>query len=261
MIEVKTARGNKETIVRPCKPSTKRRHQVILDTILATKMKELPAYKRTEPVKRRRTGVAKKLPPALVTMLVDSAVPHLKPALAVMFSTGARVAMTMATHKTDYVLAPGRERVIFQRYTKNGNVYDRRLHPWAAELVRQYFNSRRDPWPDAFLTDKSKPYKRFRGGMIKTGFLGALDRLKERLATMPDENWIRIAGEGYARAADWIPLLGQITPHWARHNFANAMRQLGFDTEAIRVAGMWASRGSKIGPRTGRRTRRQAFRD
>lgn len=235
------ADGTAETIVRPYKPATRRRHQVILDAILAGKLKELPAYRRTESTAAKGTGIAKQLPAALVTMLVEEAAPHLKPALAVMFATGARVSMTMATHKTDYVLAPGRERVIFQRYTKNGNVYDRRLHPWAAEMVRAYFKKRRDPWPDAFLTNRSKPYSRFKGGMIKTGFHGARDRLQVRLARMTDEDWIRVAGDGCGRAADWIPMLERVTPHWARHNFANAMRRLGFDVEAIRRAGMWES--------------------
>ena len=104
-------------------------------------MDELPEIKRSSKginkaiITRRRVS---EITPELIQMMIDHSTWHLKPHLAVEWSTGARVSSVLCqVRRCDVMLDKGQEQITFGE-TKNGDPVVCALHPWAAEVIRQY---------------------------------------------------------------------------------------------------------------------------
>lgn len=216
-------------------PATTVRYLATLSAILKYAVRmgwldRVPHIERPEaPIERR---VNKMLPPDLVLLLAAQASPHLRPLIAFLACTGARMGEALALQVEDLILADGRARV-FLRRRKTGADDGLALHGWAAEELRQMLLRRpagqRQAGP-VFLTGDLKPYRDTRGkhgGQIKTGFNAARRRAVAVLITQ-------------GRGAD-AALLAKVTPHWLRHNFASQVMAATGDGILVRDALGWAS--------------------
>jgi integrase len=129
----------------------------------------LPAIERMTPAELAANSTAHQrrrvveLRPDLVMLLIDNTAWHVRPQLAVEWSTGARVSSVVnGCRLCDVILAVGREQISFQA-TKNGKTTTASLHPWAAEQIRLYLARRgrlHDREGPLFLTHAGQPYSR-----------------------------------------------------------------------------------------------------
>jgi len=165
--------------------------------------------------------------PHEIKLLYDCAAHHLKPLIAVYATTGCRVSEIIHLEVRNFILAPGRERVILG-VTKNGSQYSKALHPWAGQVMRDWLGSRQKG--AAFLTQKGQPYESHGGkfgGHIKTSFKTAKTKAAEILKE-----------DGHT---DRAVVMLKVTPHWLRHSFASFLLQSGADVKTAMEAGGWKS--------------------
>ena len=215
---------------------TIRRHKatflaILNDAELEELIDSVPKVGKTKRKPKRGRHMNKRFYAGEVELMIDCADKHIKPILATLLSTGARVSMTLILKREDFILAEGRGRVFFPD-SKNGNAYSRPLHDYTVAILREWLDSRTDPYEEMFLTRKMRPYKIYpgRGGYIKAGYDKARDAAAAILATMGDN------GPDRAR------FIKKSTPHWLRHNLANTLRQdMKADPKTIMEAGMWES--------------------
>ncbi len=217
---------------RHVQPATRRRLEGLMAAILnyAAKAGYLyapPYWPRIQVRNQERSAAMKRFYPGEVELLIDCAADHLKPMLAVLYATGARVGQVVHLRRAHFTFSGDFGQVFFPK-TKNGHCYLRPLHPYAAGMMQNWFRRRRDIHPEAFLTVRGRPYPRIegRGGHIRHAFARAKRRCVRQLKAL-----------GYHERA---LVMQEATPHWFRHNFANTLRQdLGLDARAIALAGMW----------------------
>lgn len=165
---------------------------------------------------------------AELELVVSCAAPHLRPVLAVLAATGARVSEIVYLSVNAFILAQGRSRVRLED-TKNGGSYGVALDDWAAGVVAEALEGRQDRAGPAFLTDRGFPYadtERKWGGQIKTGFRSACRRAAEII----EAEW----GE-----ADRAAVVRRATPHWLRHSFAMNLLEKGVDPWTVMQGGRW----------------------
>ncbi len=218
--------------------ATRRRHENTLNAVLVFAgangyLASLPTWQRT-PVrssKKQGRNSQKYFLPGEAELLIDCAAPHLKPIMACLYVTGARVGQTVNLKKVHFrdLARRGLGSVHFPD-TKNDNAYTRPLHDYAVAIITEWLKSRDDGHPEMFLTNCGKPYLRRRGsgGQITTGFKTARERCVTRMKEMGLHD----------RAA----VMAEATPHWFRHNFANTLkREAGMTDDMIAEAGMWKS--------------------
>lgn len=163
-----------------------------------------------------------------VELVVSCAESHLRPALAVLATTGARVSEILYLPILAFILAKRRSKVRLEN-TKNGGHYWAPLHPWAARIVEKSLEGRANRDEPAFLTHRGTPYadtERKWGGQIKTGFRGACKRAAEIIA----HNWAQPERAAMVRRA---------TPHWLRHSLAMNLLMSGKDLLTVKQAGRW----------------------
>ncbi len=167
------------------------------------------------------------LNPSEIKLLYDCAAKHIQPLIAVYATTGCRVSEIIHLEIKDFILAPGRERVMLG-VTKNGEQYTKALHPWAGQVLRDYLNKRSKG--AAFLTNRGVPYENHGGrygGHIKKGFATAKKKAAQELR---DNN-----------QNDRAEVMEKVTPHWFRHSFASFMLKSGADVKTAMEAGGWKS--------------------
>ncbi|WP_299393206.1 site-specific integrase [Pelagibius sp.] len=221
--------------IRRCRhvqPTTRRRLEGLMAAVLnyAAKAGYLyasPYWPRIQVRNQERSAAMKRFYPGEVELLIDCAADQLKPMLAVLYATGARVGQVVHLKRTHFTFSGDFGRVFFPK-TKNGHCYLRPLHPYAAGMMQDWFRRRRDIHPEAFLTERGRPYPHIegRGGHIRHAFARAKRRCVRQMKAL-----------GYHERA---MVIQEATPHWFRHNFANTLRQdLGLDAKAIALAGMW----------------------
>jgi hypothetical protein len=75
----------------------------------------------------------------VISLLIDTAAPHLRGQIAIHWSTGARVSsLIYGCRLCDYLAVPGREQITFHD-TKNGQRVEAAVHhPWAAAIMAEY---------------------------------------------------------------------------------------------------------------------------
>ncbi len=213
-------------------PLTRRRHEVVLYAILKLAVKQglleaVPYWNRVPQSFTKGGALLKQFQPGEVELMIECAALNVKPIIAVMYATGARVSQTLYLQREHFLLERGRGQVTFPR-TKNGNSYRRPLHDFAVDQLHLWLLRRRDRNPAMFLTNHRRPYARNKsgGGQLWQGFRTARDMCAAELER-----------RGYPERAR---VVGQATPHWLRHNFANTLRQVfGMDARTIAEAGMW----------------------
>jgi hypothetical protein len=127
------------------------------------------------------------LRPELISLLIENAAPHLKGQMAIMWTAGARVSPLLhGCRLCDYLAAEGREQITFHD-TKNGDRGTATVHPWAADVMREYLEWRgrlEDREAPLFLTDRRQPYadnNKSWGGQTKTVFKGMVRRAQQTL--------------------------------------------------------------------------------
>jgi len=214
--------------------ATRRRHEIVLHAILKLAVEqrllnEVPFWNRVPPRYKKGGAVMKRFLPGEVELIIECAAPHVRPLIAVMYVTGARVSQTLYLKREHFILERGRGQVTFPN-TKNGHSYVRPLHDYAVDQLWIWMMRRRDRHPEMFLTNHREPYYRRTdgGGCLWMGFRTPRDMAANELER-----------RGYPERA---ALMRQATPHWLRHNFANTLRQVhGLDARAIAKAGMWES--------------------
>jgi len=213
----------------------------------------LPAIDRIAPTELARLSTAHErrrvteLRPDLVMCLIDHMSWHVKPQLAVEWSTGARVSsIVLGCRLCDVMLAEGRNQITFQG-TKNGKMVTASLHPWAADHVRRYLERRgrlHDREGPLFLTHAGQPYSAKghaagMGGQNKTAFKNGRARAVRALL----RSSVRARRAGDAIGADTLKadarLLRQVTQHWFRHFVATFMQGEGEDISTIMAQGGW----------------------
>lgn len=207
-------------------------HENVLHAILALALKErslqeIPYWNRVRRQRPKDNPVIKRFHPGEVELLIECADPHLKPVIALMYATGARVWQTVTLFREHVELERGRGRVIFPK-TKNGHAYIRPLHDYAVDQICIWLLRRNDDYPQLFLTSTHRPYseRRWGGGQFWYSFRRAKERCVGELKR-----------RGFPERAR---VMEQATPHWLRHNFANSLRQVyGMDARGIADAGMW----------------------
>ncbi|WP_422366368.1 tyrosine-type recombinase/integrase [Pelagibius sp.] len=188
----------------------------------------VPYWPRVRVRSSTTNAAMKRFYPGEVELLIDCAADHLKPLLALLYATGARVGQAVHLHRVHFTFSGEYGRVFFPK-TKNGHCYLRPLHPYAVQILRDWLSRRRgDSHPEMFLNAHGRPYPILdgRGGHIRSAFAHAKRRCVREMKVL-----------GYHERA---LVMKQATPHWMRHNFANTLRQdLGLDAKAIALAGMW----------------------
>ncbi len=221
---------------RRCKnvqPATRKRLEGLLAAVLTYAAENgylyaVPYWPRVRVRQNTLNAAMKRFYPGEVELLIDCAADHLKPLLAVLYATGARVGQVVHLHRVHFTFCGDYGRVFFPK-TKNGHCYLRPLHPYAVEQLRHWLSQRRgDRYPEMFLNAHGRPYPALNGcgGHIRHAFAAARRRCVRQMRAL-----------GYHERA---LVMQQATPHWMRHNFANTLRQdLGLDAKAIALAGMW----------------------
>lgn len=221
---------------RRCKdvqPATRKRLEGLLAAVLAYAAKAgylyaVPYWPRIRLRQNGANAANKRFYPGEAELLIDCAADNLKPLLAVLYSTGARVGQVIHLHKAHFTLSGDYGHVFFPK-TKNGHCYLRPLHPYAVGLLQDWLRQRGgDRYPEMFLKTHGRPYPKLDGcgGHIRHAFASAKKRCARELRAL-----------GYSERA---AVIARATPHWFRHNFANTLRQdLGLDAKAIALAGMW----------------------
>ncbi len=212
--------------------TTRRRHEIVLHSILKLAVEqrilnEVPYWNRVPQRYMKGSAISKRFLPGEIELLIECAAPHVKPVIAVLYVTGARVSQTLFLKREHFILERGRGQVSFPN-TKNGHSYVRPLHDYAVDQLWIWLLRRRDRHPEMFLTNHRRPYaRRAEGnGQFWMGFRTPRDMAARELER-----------RGYPERAQ---LMRQATPHWLRHNFANTLRQVhGLDARAIAEAGMW----------------------
>lgn len=214
-------------------PATRKRLEGLLAAVFAYAAKAgylyaVPYWPRVRVRSPQTNAAMKRFYPGEVELLIDCAADHLKPLLALLYATGARVGQVVHLHRAHFTFCGDYGRVFFPK-TKNGHCYLRPLHPFAVEKLREWLEHRRgDRHPEMFLNAHGRPYPRLDGcgGHIRHSFARAKRRCVREMRAL-----------GYHERA---LVMQQATPHWMRHNFANTLRQdLGLDAKAIALAGMW----------------------
>ncbi|CAN0457340.1 unnamed protein product, partial [Ectocarpus fasciculatus] len=135
-------------------------------------LETIPYWNRVKYSRPRGGPVMKRFHPGEVELLVECAAPHLRPIIAVIYTTGARTWQTISLLREHVVLERGRGQVIFPK-TKTGNSYIRPLHDYAVDQICIWLLRRRgDDYPELFLTQNRKPYIRNPkgGGYFWQGF-------------------------------------------------------------------------------------------
>ncbi|MBT3788622.1 MAG: site-specific integrase [Alphaproteobacteria bacterium] len=213
--------------------ATIRRHQNTLSAVLNHAVEigaidHSPRFSKSKPKRKRGAAVLKIFEEGEAELLIEYADPHIRPVLATMYVTGARVSSVIYLNKEHFLLVPDRGRVTFPD-TKNDNTYSRALHDYAVGELVAWLDSRKDQHPEMFLTPKGQPYafQEGRGGQIKEAF----DRAKERVVKELRKRHM------HERAR----VLAKATPHWFRHNFANRLLRQKVPLKTIMEAGMWES--------------------
>ena len=222
---------------------------------------EVPRFDRDKdarnPNTRSRRRVAD-LTPDLIFFMLDHAGLHLKAQLAVEWSTGARVSSILhGVRLCDLNLAEGRETISFHD-TKNTDSVAAALHPYAADVLREYLEIRgnlRDREGPLFLTHKGKPYRPGRGTQNKTAFNAMKRRAVKALRRNAAAKAWEMKGEGDREAAREIvlaakhatALIPQVTQHWFRHLLADAMLKGGADIRSVMEQGGWRDPKSVMG--------------
>jgi integrase len=208
------------------------RHEAVLHAMLALALRErslyqIPYWNRVHYERPTGAPVLKQFQPGEVELLVECADYHLKPIIAVMYATGARLRQTMLLRREHVHLERGRGRVVFPT-TKSSSSYMRPLHDYAVDQVCIWLLRRHDHHPQLFLTQVGKPYV---GNAKIGGKLGRAFRMaRERCAA-------ELERRGYRERAR---VMAQATPNWLRPNFANTLRHVyGMDARGIADAGMW----------------------
>lgn len=217
---------------------------------------EPPAFDRDaearNPSKRKKRRVGD-FTPDLVMLFIEHAGWHLKPQLAVEWSTGARVSSILhGARLCDLILAPGRDAITFHD-TKNNKTVHAALHPWAAGILKTYLGERgklHDREGPLFLNHVCKPYKR---GEVLTGAQNrkAFNNTKARAIAAMRQEAVRevlvLRGVGQRAAAqerlnwhlDRVQLMSQITQHWFRHLLATTLQAEGWDRGTMKGQGGW----------------------
>jgi integrase len=219
---------------RHVQPATRKRLEGLLGALLAYAAKAgylyaVPYWPRIRVRQNGTEAAMKRFYPGEVELLIDCAADHLKPLLAVLYATGARVGQVVHLQRAHFTFCGAHGRVFFPK-TKNGHCYLRPLHPYAVEKLRQWLSHHRrgDRYAEMFLNAHGRPYPALDGcgGHIRHAFAAARKRCVKQMRAL-----------GYHERA---LVMAQATPHWLRHNFANTLRQdLGLDAKAIALAGMW----------------------
>ncbi|MEH6633464.1 MAG: tyrosine-type recombinase/integrase [Halopseudomonas aestusnigri] len=215
-------------------PTTIRRHQRSLSAVFNFAVEDelidhVPFFSKPKIKKKKGRNMNKKFLIGEAELIIDCAQPHLKPILAVLLSTGARVGMTLKLLKEHFILVRTRGRVSFLD-SKNGNAYRRPLHDYTIQILKEWLKIRNDTRPEMFLTPKNQPFviPKGRGGQIKGSYNKARDKA------------VRILTQ--QGSLDRARVIAKSTPHWFRHNIANTLRQdKKADVKTIMEAGMWES--------------------
>lgn len=174
----------------------------------------------------------------LIQMMVEHATWHLKPQIAVEWSTGGRVSSVLCqVRRCDVILENGHEQIQFCS-TKNGEPVICALHPWAAKIIEEYkvkidqklaSKGEKMGSEDQFFRDwQGRPYtyNKDRGGASnKTAF----NKMKKRvIKALKDQNRYKEA-----------ELMQQFTQHWFRHRLATTLNKNGADIRTIMEQGGW----------------------
>lgn len=208
------------------------RYETVLHAMLAMAVRErslyqIPYWNRVQYKRPKGAHVMKQFQPGEVELLVECADYHLKPIIAVMYATGARLRQTMMLRREHVHLARGQGRVIFPK-TMSSASYMRPLHDYAVDQISIWLLRRHDGHPQLFLTQVGKPYvgNAKISGKIEHAFHMARERCVAELER-----------RGYPQRAR---VMAQATPNWLRSNFANTLRHVyGMDARGIADAGMW----------------------
>jgi site-specific recombinase XerD len=239
------------------KPQTRERYLDAVFTFLNWAAEEprcwltrLPAIDRDNDARKPRTPSRRRvvdLRPGLIALMIDHAGWHLKPQLAVEWSTGARVSSILfGCRICDAVLVHGRGQITFHD-TKNGDSVTSALHDWTVDVVVDYLRRRgtvRDREAPLFVTPSGKPYSRRghdagTGGQNKNAFRGMRCRTVKSL--------LRLSVQ--ARRADDLDtalrlradarLVAQVTQHWFRHMLSTSLLSRGTDLRTVMSQGGW----------------------
>jgi integrase len=226
-------------------------------------LSELPIFERDMQARQRTQRRARRvgdLRAELIALLVDEAAPHLQGQLAIMWSTGARVSSLLyGCRLCDYLAAEGREQITFHD-TKNGDRVTATVHPWAAEVMRDYLEWRgglEDREAPLFVTHRRRPYSdnaKACGGQIKHAWRPMIRRACARLRREGLGEVVALRERGHNSMAHeyWralradLMLLRQVTPHWFRHLLATTLLATG-DLRSTMEQGGWRDVRSVLG--------------
>lgn len=210
--------------------ATKRRHQVILDAIYKFKRVAIPDYDKAVPRVKRGQGVRKKLEMDEISLLIDCISPRLRLFLVLDFLIGGRVSELLYIGVSNL---PGAAKLVFEK-TKNDEARIIDLPEWVQVEVKAHFERnnaliQRYRGKRIFFTYKNQPYRDYEGhgGQIRAAFNVA----RKRAATILEE-------QGRLDRAD---VMRMVTPHWARHTFANTLLDLDVNERDIQITGNWKS--------------------
>ncbi|WP_343712864.1 tyrosine-type recombinase/integrase [Inquilinus sp.] len=210
----------------------------------------LPAIDRDSEARKPKSPSRRRvvdLRPDLIALMIENAWWHMRPQLAVEWSTGARVSSIVhGCRVCDAVLVHGRGQITFHD-TKNGDSVTAALHDWAVDAVLAYLErrgaikSREEP---LFLTDVGKPYSRKgyeagMGGQNKTAYRGMRCRTVKVL--LRRSVLARRAGDPPAarQHREDARLVAQVTQHWFRHKLSTTLLSQGTDLRTVMSQGGW----------------------
>ncbi|MDR6292331.1 site-specific recombinase XerD [Inquilinus ginsengisoli] len=213
-------------------------------------LQRLPAIDRDNEARKPKTPSRRRvvdLRADLIALMIDQAGWHLKPQLAVEWSTGARVSsILLGCRICDAILAPGRGQITFHD-TKNGDSVTAALHDWTVQIVIDYLQHRgpvRDREAPLFVTPKRKPYSRRghdagTGGQNKAAYRGMRWRTVKTL--LRRSVWARRAGDLPAalQLRQDARLVAQVTQHWFRHMLSTSLLSRGTDLRTVMSQGGW----------------------